>query len=137
MSLPESRRHRRERWAKAKTLREEEQVGRVRLMGDLEAEEKSQRYLLQKKLESLAVKLAQLVVGNEVRDKERGLEAEAAAIGARAWQFGGLNGMQQLHDMAVDICEREHQNRPCIDYVSVWWDGVGSWRNPRLSTKGM
>jgi hypothetical protein len=40
--------------------------------------------------------------------------------------------MKELRDMAIEICGEKQQDSMIIDYVSSWWDGIGSWRNPSL-----
>ena len=134
MLFPASRQHYRERQAEAKALREKEQAERVRLLADLEAEENFRRCNQQKKLEPLTKKLADILADSEVSDEQR--EGEGADIGVRAWQIGGLDGMQQLHKMALDIYMRKYGDLPVIDYISTWWDGIGSWRYRPLSVKG-
>jgi len=134
MLLPASRQHCKERQAEAKALREKEHAERVRLLADLEAEEKARRDNQQKDLEPFAKRLAGILAGSEISDKQR--ESEGTDLGVRAWQIGGLDGMQQLHEMTMDIYNRQYGEMPIIDYISVWWDGIGSWRNLPLSVKG-
>jgi len=59
-------------------------------------------------------------------------EHEAVDMGLNAWQLGGVHCMRQLHDMAMAISKQKSQNKAVVDYISVWWDGIGSWRNPSL-----
>ena len=134
MLLPASRQYRGERLAEARVLRQKEQAERVSLLADIEAEEKLRRFNQQKNLEPFARKLADILASSEVSDEQN--ESEGTDVGVRAWQIGGLDGMHQLHEMAMDIYDREHGDLPIIDYISVWWDGIGSWRNLPLSVKG-
>ena len=134
MLFPASRQHYRERQAEAKALREKEQAERVRLLADLEAEENFRRCNQQKKLGPLTMELADILADSEVSNEQR--EGKGADIGVRAWQIGGLDGMQQLHEMAMDIYKRKYGDLPVIDYISIWWDGIGSWRYRPLRVKG-
>lgn len=134
MLLPASRRHCRKRLAEAKAEREKEQAERARMLADLEAEEKFRRSNQQKKLEPLTIKLVDILANSEVGNKKR--ESEGADIGVRAWQIGGLDGMQQLHKKALDIYMRKYGDLPVIDFISTWWDGIGSWRYQPLRVKG-
>ena len=134
MLLPSSRQYRGERLAESKALREKDQAERVRLLANLEAEEKFRRYDQQKKLEPLARKLADILADSKVSYEQR--EDDGTDVGVRAWQIGGLDCMKQLHEMTMDIYDRQYGDLPVIDYISIWWDGIGSWRNLPLSVKG-
>jgi hypothetical protein len=34
--------------------------------------------------------------------------------------------------MAIDICKGKEGERAFVDYIAVWWDGIGNWRNPSI-----
>lgn len=130
MLLPAaSRKHRAERLAQAKAEREERQKDRERLLAELLAKEESERLGWQEALKPQAEKLAELLVTN--RANFRQAEREAVDIGVKAWQIGGLSCMRHLRDMAMDLCKK-YQDSMIIDYVSSWWDGIGSWRNQAI-----
>ena len=59
-------------------------------------------------------------------------ERDAIGIGANAWQIGGLNCMRELRNMTIAIYKQTNQNKAFVDYISFWWDGIGSWRAPSL-----
>jgi hypothetical protein len=122
-----SRKHRAERLAQAKAEREKRQKDRERLLAEVLANEESERRRWQGALKPQAEKLAELVTSNRSDFKQA--EREAADIGVKAWQMGGLSCMRQLRDMAMDLCKKKCQDSLIIDYVSTWWDGIGSWRN--------
>ena len=131
MLLPAaSRKHRAERLAEIRAEREKRQKDRERLLAEVLAKEESERRGWQEVLKPQAEKLAGLLTTN--RANFRQAEREAADIGVKAWQIGGLNCMRQLRDMAMDLCKKKYQDSLIIDYVSSWWDGIGSWRNPSL-----
>ena len=125
---PASRKHRAERLAQAKAEREKRQKDRERLLAEVLAKEESDRGSWQEALKPHAEKLAELLKTNRIDFKQA--EREAVDIGANAWQIGGLSCMRQLHDMAMDLCKKKYQDSMIIDYVSTWWDGIGSWRSP-------
>ncbi len=128
MLLPAaSRKHRAERLAQAKAEREKRQKDRERLLAEVLAKEKSERRGWQEMLKPQAEKLAELLTTN--RANFRKAEREAVDIGVDAWQIGGLSCMRQLRDMAMDLCKKKYQDSMIVDYVSSWWDGIGSWRN--------
>ena len=128
--LPASRKHRAQRLAETKALRENRQRDRERMLADVLAKEKSVRQRWQKLLNPKAVKLAGLLTANRIDFKQA--ELEAVDIGVNAWQIGGLGCMRELRDMAMAIARRRNRNKAVVDYIDVWWDGIGSWRNTSL-----
>jgi hypothetical protein len=129
--LPASRKHRTERIAQAKVKREKKQKDRERLLTEILAKEESERRRRQQVLRPQAEKLAELLAANG--DDFEQVEREAVDIGLKAWQMGGLNCMQQLRDMAIDISREREQNKEIVDYISFWWDGIGTWRASPLN----
>ena len=127
---PASRRHRAQRLAEAKARREERQRDRQRLLAEVLAKEESDRRRWRELLKPKAEKLAWLLIASDIDFRQA--ELEAIDMGANAWQIGGLSCMRELRDMAVAIARQGNQNKAVIDYVAVWWDGIGSWRNPSL-----
>jgi len=125
-----SRKHRAKRLAEAKAEREKKQKDRERFLAEVMAKEESDRLRWQKTLKPEAEKLAGLLTTNIVDFREA--EREAVDIGVKAWQIGGLVCMRQLRDMAIDICRQNNQNKTIVDYITSWWDGIGSWRTPSL-----
>jgi hypothetical protein len=124
---PASRKHRAERLAQAKAQREEKQKERERVLAEILAKEQSTQCIWQQVLKPYAEKLAELLTASGVDFRE--VEREAVDIGVNAWQTGGLSCMRQLRDMAIEICRRKYQDSIIVDYVSNWWDGIGSWRS--------
>ncbi|HUS72153.1 MAG TPA: hypothetical protein VMY06_03730 [Sedimentisphaerales bacterium] len=127
---PSSRKHRAERLVQAKAEREKRQKDSECLLADVLAKEDSDRHGWQEVLKPHAEKLAELLTTNRTDFKQA--EREAADIGVKAWQIGGLGCMRQLRDMAIDLYKKKHQDSMTIDYISTWWDGIGSWRSPSL-----
>ena len=86
-------------------------------------------------MQPYAEKLAGLLPVAELsshRTDNKRVENEAVDIGTLAWQIGGLNCMRQLHSMTTELCRERCRDSMVVDYVSAWWDGIGSWRNPSL-----
>jgi hypothetical protein len=127
MLLPAaSRKHRAERLAQAKAKREKRQKDREHLIAEVLANEEMDRRRWRKVLKPQAEKLAGLLTTNSINFGQA--ECEAADIGVKAWQIGGLVCMHQLRDMAIDLCRQKNGNKAVVDYISSWWDGIGSWR---------
>ena len=127
---PSSRKHRAARLAQVKAEREQRQKDRARLLADVLAKEQSDRQALQEVLKPEAEKLAELLTTNSTDFKQA--ECKAVDIGVKAWQIGGLDCMRQLRDMAIDIYKKKQPDSMIIDYISTWWDGIGSWRTLSL-----
>ena len=81
-------------------------------------------------MKSQAETLADLLTSDTIEFEDA--ERKAADIGANAWQIGGISCMRQLQEMAIEICNREKRSTTVADYISVWWDGIGNWRNPSI-----
>jgi len=129
--LPASRKHRVERLANVRALRQRQKEHRKRLLAEVLAQEEQNQRNRQEVLQPYAEKLARLLTTD--RTDFVWAEREAVGIGVKAWQTGGLGCMRQLRDMALAIYEEKHQDSIVIDYVSSWWDGIGSWRNPSFA----
>lgn len=127
---PTARRHRSQRYAEVKALREKEQEERERLLADILEKEDLRREQWAKLLQPHAQRLAELLTGDTIdfRDAER----QATDIGASAWQIGGLGCMRQLQEMTIELCRQQGRDSALVDYISVWWDGIGNWRNPSI-----
>ncbi|MHC4158389.1 MAG: hypothetical protein ACYSSO_04835 [Planctomycetota bacterium] len=130
MLLSTSRRHRLVRLARAKARRDKQQRDRERLLAELTAKEEFNQRQWRRMLKPQAEKLAGLLTVSRINFKQA--ELEAVDIGVKAWQIGGLSCMRQLRDMAMDMYKNKYRDSVIIDYISGWWDGVGTWRNPSL-----
>jgi len=125
---PASRRHRSERLARAKALRQRRQESRDNLLKDILVKEELGRRRWHEVLKPKAEILAGMLTADEIDFKKVG--CEAGGIGVNAWQIGGLSCMRELRDMAIDLAKK--RNKSVVDYIGVWWDGIGSWREPSL-----
>ena len=133
MLLPSIREHRRERLAQDKAIREKERSTKQRLLAEVQAEEQLERARWTDVLQPYAEKLSALMMSVNILDENgKHRETEVVDIGLNAWQMGGSNCMRQLHSMAMEICKRKCRDAAIIDYISIWWDGIGSWRNQWL-----
>ncbi len=128
--LPASRKHRLERLAQVRALRQKKQEELKNLLAKILNQEEQKKHQWQESLRPYAEKLAELLICNRINFKKA--EYEAVDIGSRAWQIGGLTYMRQLRDMAMAICKKKYQDVMIIDYISTWWDGIGSWRSSLL-----
>jgi hypothetical protein len=124
--LPASRVHRHQRLELAKFVREKRLMEKQKMLEDIQAEEQAQLQNRRNILEPLAEKLADMMLKGKTTDNNH-LAMEAVDIGANAWRNGGISYMRQLHSMAIQKFRNKYSDSP-IDFISVWWDGVGTWR---------
>jgi len=129
--LPASRRHRVERLAKIKTVRERKQKAREKLLAHALAKEDSAVRSWHDALQPQAEALARLLT-DESTDLEHA-EREAVGIGVDAWRTGGLDCMRELHNMAVGMCKESGRDAAPVDHITYWWDGIGNWRAPSFA----
>lgn len=127
---PVARRHRAERLVQAKLLREKEHGERERLLDDIIEQEDMKKQQWAELLKPYAESLADLLISDAIDFEDA--ERRATDIGANAWRIGGIGCMRQLREMAIEICNREKHAATFADYIPVWWDGIGSWRNPSI-----
>jgi hypothetical protein len=128
MLLPASLRHRHERLAQLRAARHEQIENRRRLLESVLAEDQEEQQRLAHILKPYAEKLADLLTW-ESEDFSKA-ENEAVSIGVIAWRIGGRNCMERLKNMASNLYEERASEPMACDYISNWWDGIGSWRNP-------
>lgn len=143
MMLPSSRKNHRKRLAKAKVVRKRERLANERMLAEMEAKEEIEQNRWREILSPYAETLAYLVTSEEISDADK--LTGTIDTGVNAWQMGGLSCMQQLYSMAIEkIRESKQGDEEAIDQISIWWDGIGSWRcrwlegeNESVSEKGI
>lgn len=127
---PPGRRHRAQRLALANAEKAAEQKERQQLLEDILAKEQTKRRHWQQILKPHAEKLAELLTTDATGFNRAG--QQAIELGLSAYQLGGVTCMRELRDMAIAECRQRMQNKPVVDYISHWWDGIGPWRSPQL-----
>ncbi|MHC5061266.1 MAG: hypothetical protein ACYTFK_09315 [Planctomycetota bacterium] len=131
MMLPASREHRQQRQAQFKKRRRKQQIENRRLLVRLRDEESLKQRQLQEFLPYVAEQLVGLIANYTPGDRH--IEKEVVQIGARAWQLGGIICMRKLHETALEKYKNKFQGRHIVDYIAIWWDGIGTWSTPLLS----
>ena len=131
MLLPAGLAHRRERLSRARALREKQKQDSERLLGEIMEREKLANLQREEILQPLADELAELLADHEQGCKDA--QVRAIKLGAQAWRLGGIGCMRQLRDAAVGLYRSRYPHYRHVDYVSVWWAGIGSWFEPGLS----
>ncbi len=130
MLLPQSRKHRAERLARAEAERRAQQERREQLLAEAFAREAQERQRWEERLQPHAERLAELLTADASGASHA--EEKALDLGLAAWRLGGLTCMRQLREMAIAIGKEKHGEQEVVDYLSYWWDGIGEWRRPSL-----
>jgi hypothetical protein len=126
--VPTSRHHRSQRMARAEAERQEREANRQKILAEVIENEKKHRALWQQTLQPYAEELSALLKADA--DGFLRARARAVEIGAAAWRLGGIACMRQLHEMALSPSGAPSPRGPVMDYLSHWWDGIGTWRGP-------
>ena len=126
--LPASRGHRAARLAREEAERRDREAKRQQVLtGVLEAEQ-THRRIWEQALAPYAQELSVLLATDA--DGFSAARARAIEIGAEAWRLGGIGCMRQLREMTLSLGKGRSANEPVVDYLSYWWDGIGTWRGP-------
>ena len=126
--FPDSRKRRDERLARQEAERLEREARRRQVLAQVQETEQTHRKLWQQALEPYAQELARLLTaepGGFLKARARTVE-----IGAEAWRLGGIGCMRQLREMTISAWRELAASEPSVDYLSHWWDGIGTWRGP-------
>jgi hypothetical protein len=130
MLVPSSRRHYNMRSIKAKARKARQQEKHRLLLESFKLRGQENRHQWREELEPNAEKLAFLVAA---KTTDRSLNCQQAIdIGVSAWKLGGLICMRELHDMAMAKYKELNPDASQADYISSWWDGIGTWRSSLL-----
>lgn len=124
--LPASRKHRLARLTRARELRHQMQQNREQLLAQVLSQEKLNRQTWQKTLIPQAERLAEILASNNIDFQT---ECEITKIGVETYKTGGLSCMKYLRDMAIAACKNKSRNTAFIDYISIYWDGIGNWQS--------
>ena len=133
MLLPSSREHRHKRLAETRKIQKEELLVRQELLKKIELQKKTEKEQWREILQPYAEKLTMLAGSiDQATNYSDSIKTEVMDIGVIACQMGGVNCMAQLYSMTMEICRQKHRNPTIVEYISIWWDGIGSWKNSWL-----
>lgn len=127
MLLPSSRIRRRARIAQAQENRKKEYETKQNILKEIHVKGQNDRLMWQQILEADAEELSQLISHERIDDKST--ETRVVEIGVKAFRIGGTECMRHLYFMTKQICERRPGVVRNLDFISIWWDGIGSWRS--------
>ena len=125
MILPSSRALRHQRIAAAKAEQNRLKQHTRQILDQVTERELSTRQKWQPVLEPLAKTLAVLMDSPYTDYRQKQLAV--VEMGSAAWRLGGIECMRRLREMAV-ANHKCSTTRLSPDYISAWWDGIGTWR---------
>lgn len=125
--LPKSAAHRKQRLALLREQKQQQKEENQRLL--LEIEQKEQELLSQwiEQFEPMAKEASQLLCLPASPDS--GIRDRIIELGAVAWKSGGIVCMRHFHQLIIQTLNSSAE-KPSIDYTTIWWDGIGTWRKP-------
>lgn len=124
--IPASRKQKAARLARLKQQKIQNQIKRKKLLDEALAIEQRNLEKWHNLLSQQADFLASVFAGrhNDIEKRKH----EIIESGVRAWQIGGIECMKELRRMTLDAVEKKYNANIKIDYLTFWWDGIGSWR---------
>ena len=126
--LPKSAAHRRQRLALLREQKQQQREESQRLLSDLEQKEQELLSQWNEQFAPMAKEACQLLclpASQDSRIRDRMIE-----LGAVAWKIGGITCMRHFHQLILGNLNNTAE-KPSIDYTTIWWDGIGTWRKPR------
>ena len=126
-SFPQSVEHRKNRVAEMQEKKRLQALERQKLLEQIELREKQSRSELTFIFHPYAVEVADLLCG--LSDNAQSVQKRIVELGALAWRQGGLLAMQFFYTMIL-VEVKKRITRPSVDFVTIFWDGIGNWRKP-------
>lgn len=126
-SFPRSVVHRKRRLANNQRKKRHQILERKRLLDRITQQEKQTRSQWICFFQPYAVEVADLLCNPS--GNAQGVQRRIVELGAMAWRRGELLGMKFFHEVILEEVKRR-AGHPSVDFVSVYWDGIGTWRKP-------
>ncbi len=124
--LPMPRKNRLERLEHERQQRHRKEQQRKSRLRTILHQEEMQRRQRQEQLLPYAQRLVEIIKESAFDLKHA--RNQAMQIGVVAWQMGGINCMQQLHEMTLERIDEDSSLYAREDFLGAWWDGIGNWR---------
>jgi len=124
LMLPECAHYRRIRIQAAAEEKRQKQIENQALLENLEKQEAENLRIWNQELGLLADQTALILNQSARKENARAIIIKA---GAKAWRLGGMVCMRYFHQLV-----KQKITQPYPDFISIWWDGIGSWRMPPL-----
>lgn len=126
-SFPQSIEHRKNRVAEMHERKRLQALERQKLFEQIDLQEKQSRSGWTLLFQPYAVEVADLLCGRS--GNVQSVQKRIIELGALAWRQGGLLAMQFFYTIIREEV-KERINRPPVDFVTLYWDGIGNWRRP-------
>lgn len=126
-SFPQSIRHRKNRVAEMQEKKRLQALERQKLLEQIDLQEKQSRSELTLLFQPYAVEVADLLCG--LSGNAQTVQKRIIELGALAWHQGGLLAMQFFYTLIFEEV-KERITHPSVDFVTLYWDGIGNWRRP-------
>ncbi len=127
---PSGHGHRLERLARERAEAQRKNEHREHLLAEVLSKERQDILRWRQHLRLGSGRLAELITTEQLDARQS--EREAISIGVAAWRMGGLRCMQVLRDMTLELAGEANQGKRVVDYISFWWDGIGTWQRPSV-----
>ncbi len=126
--LPESAVHRKKRLADIREKKRLQKEENQNLLRKLELRESELQRQWNELFEPKAKEAALLLCSSNIPISD--IHPQMIELGALAWQTGEIACMRYFHKMILNLLNDSFQ-KPSIDYINIWWDGIGTWRRPQ------
>ncbi len=130
--LPKSAAYRKQRLSQIREQKQQQREESQRLLLDLEQKEKELFCQWNEQFQPMANEACQLLCLSGSPDSQ--IRDRMIELGAIAWRIGGITCMRHFHQLIIQSLNSSAE-KPSIDYTSIWWDGIGTWRKPKIFQK--
>ena len=127
VSFPQSIAHRKRRLSENHEKRRAEMLKRQLLLEQVSLQEKQIRSQWECFFRPYVFEIVDLLCNSSVSIET--VQRRIAELGALAWQKGDILSMKFFHKIILDKL-KHCVNCPSIDFVALYWDGIGTWRKP-------
>ena len=125
---PTSRRLREKRQQETRQEKLARQINRDAILAEVSEREEYNRQKWSRELQASADELAELLNVDATRYQWAGIRA--VELGLLAYRLGGIRCMRLLHEMALKRYQKNYPQQRLADYITYWWDGIGTWHSP-------
>lgn len=125
---PISRQLRQQRQEENRREKQERQIKRDAILAEVAEREEQNRHEWSQQLEATAIELGELLNVDATQYQWAG--RKAAKLGLVAYRLGDIRCMRLLHEMAIEHYQKTYPQQRLSDYITYWWDGIGTWHSP-------
>ena len=126
-ALPLSAAHRKRRLTKNHKKKRAQRHARQKLLDEIIQQQTQTESRWSGLFRPYAMEVADLLCSSSVGMDT--IQRRVVELGALAWKEGEILSMELFHQIILDELKRR-TNHPAIDFVTLYWDGIGTWRKP-------